>query len=183
MPVALVPRRAILIREVAYYPILKNAHTSLKQWLSAAGFRTVTFDDEPDVDSFTVIREPFARYLSALHTMWRGDCHEWFKALTWDEFVDRVASMPYVWTRNDNPHFDPQVRDVERMRRPTLFTMETLGDIRDWLERRGVVLGPLPRLNESTPADIAGASTRIDRQSVLDYYAADVALYASLTEE
>ena len=112
---------------LAFFPIFKNAHSSLVEWLchGGPGFVTHIVDVPEDVESFAVVRDPFDRYISGLAQMHRQNVAA---DVDWPALVDGVerynwrTGVPY--THNGDRHFHPQSDVIERMPgKPRLFPM------------------------------------------------------------
>lgn len=163
--------------DLVFWPILKCGHTSMDRWLQRVGF-VGEYDTQPEGTHFAVLREPYARYLSAVVEMHRAGHGE-----TVTDLLDMVASEPEVWTAGGNPHFEPQCARVNRMPHRHLFRLEELGVLADWLEGHGLEMPP-PEHKHATDADVLDyARSVIDPDPVYAYYAADLDLWRSCGDD
>lgn len=145
-----------------YFPILKNAHSALIQYLPKCGFERAA-DPLPKAPAFCFIRDPYRRYISSLAQVLRFRRRR-HPSAQWGELLDEVTAMlPEVFTFNRNRHFEPQANTVARMpAAKILLPIEGLA---------------IPRaFNVTADADVLEAYRRIDPAPILDFYAADVEL-------
>lgn len=188
MPVVAHDEQGVMVNDdagIVFWPILKVAHTTMDDWLRYVGFRPSFGEGYEDADGMThvaIVREPFARWVSAVHTMWDAG----YAADTgWAEFVAGVEAWNQrtgrPWTCNHNIHFAPQVDRVAKMPDPNLFRLDDLESFRRWL---GLDSGDRAFYVKNATTDYCRdvAWSVLSQPTVLAHYTPDVELWHSTTK-
>ena len=174
---------------ILFWPTRKVATTSLTSWLVGGGWEpldprgTLPTADQIS-DTFTVVREPVSRYVSALWWVWSlGYCGRW----SWEIVVDSVAEYMAIdgalYTCGLDEHFAGQWRTLVRAgdgaRR---FRLDDLSAIGRWLATRWTSdLGPIQHLLPGPASDQRRyALTYLDPEVIRAHYRADVIAWESL---
>jgi hypothetical protein len=160
---------------LAFWQVPRCAGTSMSLWLGEAGFDKVddstAFDD--DTEHFALCRDPYDRYLSCLSLAF-SHCDD----RSWPAFLSDVEQYnmdrPTVWDWDGDLHFLPQSRFLEKMPGGSLFDVNELGFVSNWLRRKGVDLARLPHVHRGDVGCYRTARNRVSRGPVRQHYRSDV---------
>jgi hypothetical protein len=148
-----------------HYPEGKSADTTMMQWL-------VKYETEPTKPVIAFIREPMARFLSAMVQTKATDVGATITALEQD---GRIAGLRGRQLRiRENVHFKPQYLWMTPTAKLYRFP--------DHLEEGAVEIGfslPLPTINSARTEK--PVPTPEEEARILSYYADDAALYAAIS--
>ena len=153
-----------------YWPCLKNAHTSMNKWL--VDYKPVSptclrQTNQHSGQHWAIIRDPYERYLSALHTIWAV---KHATAIDWEDYVTHVAhwnsQQPHIHTAGNNNHHAPQ--HTTRHPEALLWPMHHLDQLAHWLN-----LDPPPHRNPAELEHIEYARQRIPEQPIRRNYETD----------
>lgn len=164
---------------LAFWNILKNAHTSLQVLLvDQLGFSPAQHTEVPDwYDQFVVLRDPVSRYWSGVYTCWTLDPRQTFEEhLTGVIAANRAGDF---YTADGNDHLAPQAMSIPAFPRLTFFTVDRLDDLAGYLRRNGFDVGEMPRRNErphSAKETTDGLVTPADNKIVERFYYDDLKL-------
>jgi hypothetical protein len=148
-----------------HYPEGKSPDNSMFQWL-------VKSENEASKPVIAFIREPMARFLSAMVQFRFTDVDAIVTALEQDQTITGVRGKPMNIKRN--PHFKPQYLWMTPTAKLYRFP--------DHLEEGAVEIGfslPLPTINSARTEK--PVPTPEEEARILSYYADDAALYASIS--
>ena len=159
---------------LAYWQVPRCAGTSCAQWLEGVGF--VPVDDGTDfgesVEHFTVLRDPFDRYVSCLSLVWSQQ-----RDVSWVDFLNDVNEFNLeglgVYDNGGNPHFLPQVRFLQRMPSASLFRISELGYLGNWLRQKGLDMPPAPHARQGSDVRIEFANEILAREPIVLEYEVD----------
>lgn len=166
---------------VAFWAIEKCGFTSLSAALQGHGFRRSSDPIDSCPIHFTVLREPYRRYVAGLATIHRLD---YVADVAWSPYIVGVRKYikrkGTVWTCNGNQHFRRQAVVTKRMPEGSrVFRLEQISELELWLKKFGVEV-KIPHLNKTALEKRirAGETLKPVQSVILDYYSDDYDLWA-----
>lgn len=170
---------------VGYVPIPKNASTTYTRLFADLGWTRTQLDQvDPDIEIFGHFRDPITRHFSGTveflcqnHITHLAEDPVWQQV--WVKAVMDIHGYPITWSmgpRAQRCHWIPmhQRLDVDAL-------------TRRYLAQHGIVLGEIPRLNQSEPSKVQlyhrllELHSQIDQHNHLSYfYDSDIVLWNSL---
>lgn len=168
---------------VAHFPIYKNAHSALTDWLKGKPqlFQRWPKPIPDQAHSFAVIRHPYDRYISALAQIYRGG--QVVPDIGWDEYIRGVEKwnlrMATPWTAQGNYHFRPQTDVIERMPADrTYFPIHKLGELRGWLHNQGIpTVSSMDHQKKTAAHQIEYARRILTPWPIEHHYSSDLTLW------
>ena len=169
---------------LAFWPIFKNAHSSLVDWMRSPslGFVPHIVGVPTSTVSFAVVRDPVGRYISGLAQLWRTGT---VADVSWQTFLDGVEAynwrtgVPY--NNNGDRHFISQSATIDQMGGdPRLFPLNAdgLDDLRAWLAARELTTDePIDAQKVTDPDLLEYAHATLTRQIIRHYYDDDVTMW------
>lgn len=163
--------------KLGFVAIPKNASSSLIDAFHSLDWKR---KDPGQVECFAVLRDPVERWISGFtQTFYRnkeGVLQEVYRDIT-----------PFVEETWYDLHQAPQILFLKKWEDLTLFKLESLPELKEWLAKRNVVLPEIGHLNTRDKQPIKrefndwvdNALTEVHRKYLREYYAEDLELYNS----
>lgn len=167
---------------LAYWNILKSAHSSMQTFLRDRGFVPIWKEEEvPECQNFSIIRDPVSRYFSGVYTMWQVFDSD----IDWSRYLLNVLHLNReggLWTHDQNEHLLAQWAFLpERPMR--LFPLERIDtELLPYLSQEGVQDLNFPHVRKMPNSfrSVLDCVTREDKRHIANHYSIDVALHNAL---